>query len=638
MISKNSIDRVLSHAQVEEVVGHFVNLKKRGTNHVGLCPFHDERTPSFSVSPSKGIFKCFGCGKSGSVVNFLMEHEHFSYREAIRYLAEFYKIELEEDSSQEDIPKEDRERIYAALHYAVQFYWEQLNESDEGKNLALSYLHERGFKPGTISKFELGYSPDSWDAFLKSARKVGFEIEILEKAGLVSQAKNGNYIDRFRGRLMFPIKSMAGRALGFGARILGDKAKEPKYINTAETEVYDKSKALFGLYHAKKVIAQKEEGIVVEGYTDVLALHQQGFENTVSVSGTSLTEDHIRQLHRLTSRLLFIFDSDEAGHKAAERAIDLSLKQNMDVELVELPEGEDPGSFAMNHDPDGVRAYLNEHRQNFLAYKTEKARTENGNVQKASAISSIVSSIAVIPDPVRRELHVQELSNNINLSLETLFEELNRQVVKIKRQQRTSGASTENKEDQEPAKETKPEAVQELKAGREIEKWIFGWLMLYGDQPLDEDRTVASMLIEELQKVNISDDNHQQILDIYLSYLEKGEAPSLQEFIHHPDEKVQKLAAEFGVLSERELSDNWKKKYDIRISSPEENYTEEVTRTLMHFLYKKVNDLLDENREKIKEAEKNQDQETLTEHLEVQHYLHDMKKQYAEEIGATILK
>ena len=638
MIPKHSIDKVVDHANIEEVIGQFVNLKKKGTNHIGLCPFHDEKTPSFAVSPSKGIFKCFGCGKSGSVIGFLMEHEQFSYADALRYLAGFYNLELEEETSEDELPKEDRERIYAAVNYAADFFSDKLHNSDEGKKLALTYLQERGFKPGTINNYHLGYSPDSWDAFLQSARKVGFEIEILEKAGLVSQAKNGNYIDRFRGRLMFPVYSLAGRVLGFGGRVLGNKEKEAKYINTQETEIYDKSRALFGLYHAKKPINQQEECYVVEGYTDVLAMQQQGFENTVSVSGTSLTEQHVRQLHRLTSRLVFIFDSDEAGHKAAERSIDLALKQNMDVWLVELPEGEDPGSFALSKSAEEVGEFLQIERKNFLNYKADKTSEKAGHTDKATQISGIIQSISAIPDPVRRELLIQELGKKFNLAEQTLYQELNRQVFKRRREQKKEKQSQEAQAEAPPQTEEKPpEALKQLNAGKETERWIFGWLMLYGDRPLDDERTIASMLIEQLQKVNIAEPLHEKIFNIYLSWLEKGSVPTLQEFIHHPEKEIQHIASEFGAITDRKTSENWYKKHEILIVDPEENYTEEVLRTLRHFMYKKVDELLNENREKIKTAEKEKDEVALEEHIEVQQYLQDMKNQYAKDLGATVL-
>ena len=403
MISKNTIDQVYETARVEEVIGDFVGLKKSGTNFKGLSPFTQERSPSFMVSPVKQIWKDFSSGKGGNVVAFLMEHEHFSYPEAIRYLAKKYNVEIEE-TEQTDAEKEklnERESMFLVAEHANTYFKQTLWEASEGKAIGLTYFKERGFTDETIKKFDLGYSPQEKDAFTKTALKNGFQLEFLEKTGL-SIVNESYQVDRFRGRVMFPIKSLSGRVVGFGGRILGDNKKTAKYLNSPESEIYHKSKVLYGIYEAKQSIAKEDVCYLVEGYTDVIQMVQSGVTNVVSSSGTALTELQIRLIQRLTQNIVVLFDGDAAGLRASLRGIDMILAQGMNVKVCSFPEGEDPDSFAKKNSQEAIELFFKENAKDFIQFKASLLLEDAANdpVKKAATIRDIVESISKIPDPV----------------------------------------------------------------------------------------------------------------------------------------------------------------------------------------------------------------------------------------------
>ncbi|TBW27484.1 DNA primase [Gramella sp. KN1008] len=424
MISKSTIDNVFETARVEEVIGDFVQLKKSGSNLKGLSPFTDERTPSFMVSPVKQIWKDFSSGKGGNVVAFLMEHEHFTYPEAIRYLAKKYGIEIEE-TQQSDEQKEqanERESMYLVSEYANKFFQKSLHETDEGQAIGLSYFKERGFSTETIKKFDLGYSPDDWEALTKSALDEGYKLEYLEKTGL-SIVKENKKFDRFKGRVMFPIHSMSGRVLGFGGRILSNTKKAAKYLNSPESDIYHKSKVLYGIYYAKQAISREDNCYLVEGYTDVIQFFQSGIENTVSSSGTALTPEQIRLINRLTKNITVLFDGDAAGTRASLRGIDLILEQGMNVKVCPFPEGEDPDSFARNNSEEELREFLAENSYDFITYKASLLMDEakNDPVKKAGLIRDMVNSISKIPDNIQQEVYLQECSRIMDISEDVLY-------------------------------------------------------------------------------------------------------------------------------------------------------------------------------------------------------------------------
>ncbi|MEC3965448.1 DNA primase [Flagellimonas halotolerans] len=486
MISKTTIDQVYETARLEEVIGDFVQLKKSGSNFKGLSPFTDERTPSFMVSPVKQIWKDFSSGKGGNVVAFLMEHEHFTYPEAIKYLAKKYNIEVEE-TEQTDEQKEqanERESMYLVSEYAQKYFTEKLWNSEPGKAIGLTYFKERGFTDETIKRFGLGYCLDEWEAFTKEALGKGYKLEFLEKTGLtiVKEKAGGENrtFDRFKGRVMFPIHSMSGRVLGFGGRILTNDKKAAKYLNSPESEIYHKSKVLYGIYSAKQAIAKEDNCFLVEGYTDVIQMYQRGVENIVSSSGTALTPEQIRLINRLTKNITVLFDGDAAGLRASLRGIDLILEQGMNVKICTFPEGEDPDSFAKNNTYEDIVLYLQGNSKDFIQFKTSLLAKEAANdpIKRADTVRDIVNSISKIPDRIRQEIYVQECAKIMQISEDVLYNTL----AQIDKKHHTE-ASKKVRKEQKAFEVVKNDAVVErVDVQYELERKIIEVLLLYGDQ------------------------------------------------------------------------------------------------------------------------------------------------------------
>ena len=494
MIKQETIDAVYDAARLEEVIGDFVQLKKSGSSFKGLSPFSDEKSPSFMVSPVKQIWKDFSSGKGGNVVAFLMEHEHCSYPEAIKYLAKKYGIEIQE-TEQSDEQKEqasERESMYLVSDYANTFFQEQLHNTEKGKAIALTYFKERGFTEETIKKFDLGYSPDSWDAFTNDALSKSYNLKYMESTGLTI-VKDQKKFDRFKGRVMFPIHSMSGRVLGFGGRLLVANSKSAKYLNSPESDIYHKSKVLYGIYQAKQAIAKEDSCYLVEGYTDVIQFNQTGITNVVSSSGTALTSDQIRLINRLSKNITVLFDGDAAGMRAAIRGIDLILEQGMNVRVCTFPDGEDPDSFAKKHTKDSLEAYLKENQQDFISFKAGllQEAAANDPIKKAELIRNMVASIAKIPDAIKREVYIRECASIMDISEQVLFSSLAQQLSD------SGGQSTSSKKGKSKAK-TMPlvdpdmapmevhlndlEEVEKVDVLFELERSIIGILLLYGQE------------------------------------------------------------------------------------------------------------------------------------------------------------
>ena len=480
MITKTTIDQVYDTARVEEVIGDFVSLKKAGSNFKGLSPFSQERTPSFMVSPVKQIWKDFSTGKGGNVVAFLMEHERFSYPEAIRYLAKKYNIEIEEtqQTDEEKAKRDARESMLLVSEYAMDYFKDNLWQSNTGKAIGKTYFQERGFTDETIKHFDLGYAFESKDAFTTTALEKGYKLEFLVQTGLTI-VNEDRKIDRFRGRVLFPIKSMAGRTVGFGGRILGDNKKTAKYLNSPESEIYHKSKVLYGLYESKQAIAKEDCCYLVEGYTDVIQMHQRGIKNVVSSSGTALTQEQIRLIQRLTQNIVVLFDGDAAGLRAALRGIDMILSQGMNVKVCSFPEGEDPDSFAKSHSLEEVQAFFNDNAKDFIQFKASLLMKEaqNDPVKKAATIKDMVESIAKIPDAIQREVYVQSCAAIMEISEEVLFSALAQKRAKEVNTQNKRKPNTPQMQVVQPV--TPAVKVDEL---YELEKQIITLLMLYGDR------------------------------------------------------------------------------------------------------------------------------------------------------------
>ena len=505
MINKSTIDLVFETARLEEVIGDFVNLKKSGSNFKGLSPFSNEKTPSFMVSPAKQIWKDFSSGKGGNVVSFLMEHEHFTFPEAIKFLAKKYNIEVEE-TKQTNEQKEAaslRESIYTITDFAQSFYSKMLFESHEGKNIGLAYFQERGFTSESIDRFHLGYSPDQWDALTKAALDAGYQEEFLVSSGLTIQ-KGEKQFDRFKGRVMFPIHSMSGRVMGFGGRILKQDKQSAKYVNSPETEVYQKSKVLYGLFQAKQHIAKQSNCYLVEGYTDVIQMHQVGIQNVVSSSGTALTHDQVRLIRRLTDTITLLFDGDAAGLSAAMRGVDIILEEGMQVLICTFPDGEDPDSFVRNHQFIEVKNFLENNTVDFIQFKA-KLLAEQGKkepIRKAETIREIVQSISIIPDAIRREVYIQSCASLMNIREDVLFSTL-AQLLQKKGQHAPQARKLSEMEVVNVPK-------QKVDPRFELERNIISILLLYGEEEVsfedvvmqsDEEGKISHTPIEISAKV-----------------------------------------------------------------------------------------------------------------------------------------
>ncbi|MBM0656287.1 DNA primase [Capnocytophaga genosp. AHN8471] len=512
MISKNTIDKVYDQMRVEEVIGDFVQLKRAGSNYKGLSPFSNERTPSFMVSPVKQIWKDFSSGKGGNAIAFLMEHEHFTYPEAIRYLAKKYHIDIEEtqQSTEEKAQADERESLYIVSEYAQQYFQDTLFNTEAGKAIGMTYFKERGFTEETIQKFRLGFSPDEWTAFTDNALAKGYQLEFLEKTGLT--IVNGDRkFDRFKGRVMFPIHSMSGRVLGFGGRILTNDKKQAKYLNSPESEIYHKSKVLYGIFFAKQAIAKADNCYLVEGYTDVIQMHQKGIENVVASSGTALTQDQIRLIHRLTPNITVLYDGDAAGLRASIRGVDLILEQGMNVKVCTFPDGDDPDSFARKTAYEDLVLYLENNATDFIRFKASLLMQEaqNDPIKKAETIRDMVESISKIPDLIKREVYVRECATIMDISEQVLFSTL----AQILKKDFYEGQKVERKQKAAMQVVQTPEEAQKRTVNRleVLEHDLIKNLLLYGNR---ECVFTDTILVEE-EDGTLKEQQIQQTLKIY---------------------------------------------------------------------------------------------------------------------------
>ena len=568
MIKPQDIQTILETARIEEVVGDFVTLKRRGVNYIGLCPFHNEKTPSFVVSPAKGIYKCFGCGKAGNAVKFVMEHEHYSYPEALKYLAKKYSIDIEEEELTPEKQQEldERESMFVLNTFINHYFQENLFEHEEGKAIGLTYFKERGFLEATIKKFQLGYALNHRDDYSAHAIKNGFKKDVLLKTGL-SIEKNSGLIDRFRGRVMFPIHNLTGKVIGFGGRILGSDKNTAKYLNSPQSEIYDKSKTLYGIFFAKSAITKADNCYLVEGYTDVISMHQAGIENVVASSGTSLTVEQIKLIKRFTPNITMLYDGDPAGIKASFRGTDLILEQGMNVKIVLFPEGEDPDSFVRSHRTSEVERYITENATDFISFKTKLLLDETAGdpAAKAKLIKEIVQTISHIPDPIVRTVYIQECSSLMDVPEQTLMNELNKL---IRQKFRKKNQVTVQEVPDENVKQKQQTEFDPLDMTHQ-EKAVIRLLLLYGDKFFLEvaeneeepvNINVARYVVEDLvnDEVSFKNETLQKIFEEYKTALENDELPKISYLTSHPDEKVAQTVIEL-ISSPYDLSNNWEK-------------------------------------------------------------------------------
>lgn len=636
MITQATIDTVFETARVEEVIGDFVQLKRAGSNFKGLSPFSSERSPSFMVSPVKQIWKDFSSGKGGNSVAFLMEHEHFTYPEAIRYLAKKYNIEIEEtvQSDEEKANVDFRESLFLVSEFAQKYFHHTLLDTEEGKAIGLSYFKERGFSMETIKKFGLGYSPQAWDAFSKEALGKGYKLEFLEGSGLTIVKEDKGLLDRFRARVMFPIQSMSGRTLGFGGRILTNDKKAAKYLNSPESDLYHKSKVLYGIFHAKQAIAKQNNCYLVEGYTDVIQFHQSGIENTVASSGTALTPDQIRLINRLTKNITVLFDGDAAGLRASVRGIDLILEEGMNVKVCSFPDGEDPDSFAKKYNYEQITEYLETNSKDFIQFKASLLMEDakNDPVKKADTIREIVVSISKIPDRIQREIYVKECSRIMDISEQVLVSTLAQLI-----QKDSTEANKKGKQGQkalEVVKEdTTTNTVRKVDIQNEIERKIIEILLLYGNaeeefedvllrnneegevEQYTEKRKykVFERIYLSLQEdeVELANPLFRDIFNNIISFFRQNETFSTEHYLMQLPQELAQEVTDVLMDDEKVALHNWEAQ-NIIVKEKSHSIGQYVTETILTLRWFLVDKIIEELKKEISSEPDADNTETLS--------------------------
>lgn len=657
MISKETIEKVFEIARVEEVIGDFVQLKRAGSNMKGLSPFVNEKSPSFMVSPVKQIWKDFSSGKGGNAVTFLMEHEHFTYPEAIKYLANKYNIEVEEtvETNEEKEKANEKESMYLVSEFARDYFKNSLLKTDEGKAIGLSYFKERGFTLETIEKFQLGFSPDSWDVFSKEALGKGYQLEFLEKTGLTIKREDGSLFDRFKGRVMFPIHSMSGRVLGFGGRILTNDKKAAKYLNSPESDIYHKSKVLYGIYHAKQAIAKLDNCYLVEGYTDVIQFNQSGIENVVASSGTALTPDQIRLVSRLTNNMTVLFDGDAAGMRAAVRGIDLILEAGMNVKVVTFPDGDDPDSFAKKTSNDDLKIYLQEQAIDFIQFKANLIMNEakNDPIKKAEAIRDMVNSIAKISDRIKREIYIQECSRIMDISEEVLYNTLAQ--ISKKEVADANKKFNEEKKAFEVVKNNEQLQPSKIDIQYELEQKIIEILLIYGNKVEDfedifmiendegelvEVRETNPFKVSEriylaLQEdeVELTNPVFKAIYNDLISYHNQNEEFVIEKYLSQVSPEVADKITSILMLEERDSLHQWEKKH-IVVKQKEETIGQYVSETILTLRWYLVHKIIDDTKNSVSSNIEDDNSEIL---LSIKDYL-GLTKVIAKNLGRVLAR
>jgi len=648
LITQQTIQEIQSRIDIYDVIGSFIKLKRRGTNYIGNCPFHNEKTPSFTVSPSKEIYKCFGCGKSGNAIGFVMDHEKYSYVEALKWLAARYNVEIEETETSPEY--REQQQLADSLHiinqFATKYFATQLTETEEGQTNALSYLKERGFNDETIKKFQIGYCPDQRDAFTREALKNQYSEDILKRSGLCVQ-RDGGLVDNYRGRIIFPIHNQSGKIIGFGARVIGSIDRGPKYINTPENELYVKSKILYGSYFARLTIDKNDECYLVEGYTDVTAMNQAGIENVVASGGTSLTIDQLRLIKKYTKNLTIIYDGDAAGIKAALRGLDLAIEEGLNVQLVLIPDKEDPDSYVKKVGADSFREFVNKNKKDFILFQLEVSLKEAGNDsnKKSIVVNQIAESISKLnraEDFTRQQDYINRCSAILKvdeLGLTALVNKFIREK-EIKGEKRITRDKKEN-EQQLADKENESEDSKLsdlLSKDEQNEKGVIRCLLEFGLWAWDENRTVAELIFEEVENNGLEDLIENKILvkifNHYKSMFTEGVNPNEKHFLYHPDQEVGEIA--ISLFTDRyEISPNWKEYYEGELLSRAQLYREEVESCMMYLKLKKVKRLILENQ---RDLETENDDDNLIMLLQTHKHLKQLEMDLMKKIGTVIFK
>jgi len=649
MIDQATIDRITDAAQIQDVVGDFVTLKKRGVNLLGLCPFHGEKTPSFIVSPAKGIFKCFGCGKGGNSVHFIMEHEQITYYDALKYLARKYHIEVQERelSPEEMAVRNDRESMFLVNEFAQKHFTHTLHNNIDGKAIGLSYFRERGFRDDIIQKFQLGYSLEQRDAFTQTALKAGYNKEYLIKTGLTLEGDNNYLADRFRGRVMFPVHSLSGKVVAFGGRILKKDDKMAKYVNSPESEIYHKSNELYGIYFAKQAVVKQDRCFLVEGYTDVISMHQSGIDNVVASSGTSLTPGQIRLIHRFTENVTVIYDGDAAGIKASIRGIDLLLEEGLNIKVLLLPDGDDPDSFARKNNASDFIEYVERNASDFIRFKTNLLLADAGNdpVKRAGLVLDIVRSIAIIPNTAIRGEYVKECSTLLNVEEQMLYYEIN----KLKSTEQEKAAA--RRQNEPPPVMLPMEEMDDAPADPAIvtsrfedqERNILQVLVkhgeaifFYADEAKEQAVTVGEYILEELDRDKLVFENpvHALMLEEYKIHHQQQNFIAERFFLYHQNGQISMLTAD--LVTEKYTLSKVHSKIK-RLETDAERFIDLVPRVVFEFKNCLILDMIKQKLLQMKAANDVKNNKLVDEIMQEMSQLEVVKKQLSKTLGERII-
>lgn len=640
MISQETIQQILSRIDIVEVVGGFVKLKKRGASYLGLCPFHNEKTPSFTVSPSKEIYKCFGCGKSGNTISFLMEHEKYSYVDALKWLANKYNVEVEETYSSPEVLQQRQlaDSLFIINQFAQKFFSEQLFETEEGQSVALTYLKERGFREDTIQKFQLGYSPKQRDAFAQAAIKNQYNPELLSKTGIVVE-RNGELVDNYRERIIFPIHNNTGKVIGFGARIIGKKENAPKYINTPENDLYIKSKILYGSYFARQAIDKNDECLLVEGYTDVISLHQAGLENVVASGGTSLTPDQLRLIKKYSNNLTILYDGDSAGVKAAMRGLDLALEEGLNVNLVLIPDNEDPDSYVNKVGAAAFKEFIRNNKKDIILFQLEVMLKDAGNdsVKKAALVNHIAESISrlnKVEDFTRQQDYIKQSSQLLKVDEAGLHSLVNKfireRVSKLEQKQQ----AVEQLPDM-PQTVEQDDSSQLLNLDERHERELVRCLIDFGMLPWDEQHTIAQHIFSEDADADMVENQQlAALVQQYKQWLEEGIEPTMKTFVFHENTEIRNAAVALADIG-HELSPNWKRVFDKAPPDRNDLYREEVHSVLTYLKLRKIKKMIEENQRDMEQPHSSDELIVL---IKTHQHLKEVESNLTKGMGTVIFR
>ncbi len=643
LITPNTIQQITNRIDIIDVVGEFVKLKKRGTNYLGLCPFHNEKSPSFTVSPAKEIYKCFGCGKSGNTITFLMEHEKYNYVEALRWLAARYNIEVEETeiSPEQKQLIQTADSLYVINSFASKFFMDSLFNTEEGNNIALSYLKERGFREAVIEKFQVGYNPDSRDTLTKALLANQFNKELLPKTGLVSLRNGEELVDNYRGRIIFPIHSNTGKIIGFGARVIGKSDRGPKYINTPENEIYSKSKVLYGSYFARIAIDKADECLLVEGYTDVVSLHQAGIENVVASGGTSLTTDQLRLIKKYTNNLTIIYDGDSAGVKAALRGLDMALEESLNVRLVLIPDNEDPDSYVNKVGAKAFNEFVAASKKDFIIFQLEVMLQEAGNdvTKKSTVVNQVAETLSKInkaEDFTKQQDYIRQCSALLRIDETGLTNLVNKykrdKIVKDEKRAAIDDAVALQEQAQQP--EDVLDDTQFLFHQDEAhERNILRVLLEYGLRPWDETRTMADYIFEELEQFHFDNPDLEQLYEEYRSWYKQGLEPTTKTMLYHENEMLRNLVVNISV-SPFELSQKWDEVMETMNIVNRDTSIQDVIMSVNFYKLRKIKKMFDENQRDMEHASIDEQMKLI----EVHKHLKEIERELTKQLGTVIIK